>query len=221
MKRAYFMGVGFFLLAGWAAAWASEVRELADRVQAAYEETRDLSFHFVQKTYVAALEKEVEKRGEAQFKKPGKFSIQYAGPRERHYLSNGKKIWVFRDGDDQVQVYQVDDDNVPAEALSFLVGLGNLKQDFAVESVDPKKWVCFKREPVSLQWMELTPLKKTSGLQWLVMGFDPATFLARETYLLTDSGNLTHYVFSDLKANAGLSEEGFEFKKAHMKEIKN
>src|SRR5262245_9904626 len=71
---------------------------LADRVQQTYEQAGDLSIDFTQKTYVACLEKEVGKRGKAQFKKPGKLAIRYEGERGRSYLSNGKTLWVFEAG---------------------------------------------------------------------------------------------------------------------------
>jgi len=189
------------------------VSVLADRVQQTYEQATDLSIEFNQKTYVALLDREVAKKGKALFKKPGKMSIRYEGDRGRSYLSDGKTLWISEEGDPAAQAYALNEDNVPAEALSFLGGLGRLKRDFAVEEVDPKKWAQLKRDQEKLQWMELTPLKKSSSLQWLVMGFDPVSAYAREVFLFTDSGNLSHYTFDKVELNKGLGDELFEYKK--------
>ncbi|HKX11811.1 MAG TPA: outer-membrane lipoprotein carrier protein LolA, partial [bacterium] len=112
----------------------------------------------------------------------------------------------------QVQKMSVNETDMPAEALTFLGGLGRLKSDFAVEVVDPKKWKSLKRERQDLSWMELTPLRKQSGLAWMVMGFDAGN-LAREAFLSTDTGNLSHYTFENVTLNQGLSDDLFKYSK--------
>jgi outer membrane lipoprotein-sorting protein len=204
-----------FLLAGPVPSRAAEAiapDKLVNDIQAAYEKTQDLQMDFSQKTYVALLEEEVQKKGQAQFKKPGKFRIEYQEKRGKTYLCDGKTLWIFRSGDDQVSQAPAGEENVPAEALSFLGGFGKLKDDFAVESVDPKKAEQLKIDQQNLQWLELTPLKKQSQIDWLVVGFDPQDRLARVLYLYTDTGNLSQYIFSKLRANQGLNEESFVYR---------
>jgi outer membrane lipoprotein carrier protein len=187
--------------------------KLVAAVQAAYEKTQDLKMDFLQKTYVVLLEEEVEKKGEAQFKKPGKFRIEYQEKRGKIYLSDGKTLWIIRKGDDQVTKVSAGEENIPAEALSFLGGFGKLKDDFAVETVDPKKAEQLKIDRKKFQWLELTPLKKQSQIEWMVVGFDPKDLLARAIYLYTDSGNLSRYEFSNLRPNEGLGEDSFVYQK--------
>lgn len=192
---------------------AQALKPFADQIQKTYDQAQDLSLHFVQETYVAVLEREVKKQGSGQFKKPGKLRIDYAGENGRQYLSNGKTLWIFQKGDAQAQTVSLSDQEFPAEALSFLGGLGNLQRDFSVEEVDEKKWKSLNREKNGLRWLELTPLQKRSTIQSLVMGFDIGSALAKEIYLFTESGNLSHYTISEIKMNSGLSDTIFEFKK--------
>lgn len=208
------------LQAGDSNVWAQAPAKIANEVQNAYEGTKDLRMDFVQETYVEVLERRVKKKGQAFFQKPGKFAILYEGKRGREYRCDGKTLWVYREGEKQVEVYAVTDERVPAEALSFLGGLGNLKRDFAVESVDEKKWQHLKVKNKDLQWLELTPLKKRSQIQWLVMGFDPDTHLAQEVFFLTDSKNLSHYQFKNISANTQLKSEIFKFSKSGVKELR-
>lgn len=188
-----------------------DITSLVDQIQKTYEKADDLSMAFVQKTYVALLEKEVQKRGEAQFKKPGKFMIRYEGERGRNYLSNGKKLWIYESGDKAVSITDLSQEGIPPEALSFLGGLGNLKKDFAVEEVDPKKTAALKKEKSALEWLELTPKQKRSSIRWLVMGFNPKTYLVEEMFLYNDSENLSHYLFDKIMVNQGLSDKIFEY----------
>lgn len=208
------------VLAGVPNLWAQSPAQIADQVQVAYEGTKDLKMDFVQETYVEVLERKVKKKGEAYFQKPGKFAIFYQGKRGREYRCDGKTLWVYRDGEKQVEVYAVTDERVPAEALSFLGGLGNLKRDFAVEPVEEKKWQHLKVKNKDLQWLELTPLKKRSQIQWLVMGFDPNTHLAQEVFFLTDSKNLSHYQFKNISANTQINPDTFTFSKSGVKELR-
>ena len=199
-----------FLMGGSANAY--DIQAVATQVQKVYGQTQDLSMTFVQDTYVQLLEQNVKKKGAAKFKKPGKFSIRYEGKRGKYYLSDGKKLTMGRKGDSKVQTQAVQSEEIPAEALSFLGGLGNLKNDFEIESVDSKKWEAFKRDPGKLLWLELTPQKKRSSIEWLVVGFDPESYLTTELYIYTDSGNLSHYTFKELKPNQGLSDQEFQIK---------
>ncbi len=199
--------------------WGGDLGAIAQQVQKSYEATQALRMDFVQETYVEVLEQKVNKRGQAQFKKPGKFWIRYEGSPARRYQSDGKKLWIYQEGESQVQTLKVDEGTVPSEALSFLGGFGQLTQDFAVEEVDSQKWKSLQAEKGSLQWMELTPLRKRSAIQWLVVGFDPQTHLAAEIYFLTDTGNLSHYRFSSVLANGEIGDEIFEFREKGVKAV--
>ena len=206
--------ITFFLLL-WIFAFpvraALSPEQAADAIQKSYEQTRTLQMEFRQSTYVQLLEKEVHKAGSIYLKKPGKFAVLYdAASGGRQYRSDGKKLWIGQAGDKQWQSYAIGDEEVPAEALSFLSGLGQLKRDFAVEAVDPKKWEQFQRAKDAQIWLELTPRKKLSQIDWLVMAFDPKSYLAQELYLMTDNGNMTHYRFEKLLRNIELGEEKFK-----------
>jgi outer membrane lipoprotein-sorting protein len=195
------------------AVYGQELSAFSQKIQQAYEQAGDLSMEFVQQTYVALLDKQVRKTGSAQFKKPGKFLIRYEGAGGRQYLSNGKELYVFEAGDRQFQKYTVNEETVPSEALSFLGGLGNLSQDFAVEEVDPKTERSLKKIKPNLRWLELTPLKKRSTIQKLIMGFDKENALVQELFIFSESGNMSHYVFEKVAANTGLKDEIFEWKR--------
>jgi Outer membrane lipoprotein-sorting protein len=192
---------------------ADTPKEFADRIQKTYEAAADLSLSFTQSTYVAVLEKDVSKRGSAQFKKPGKSRIDYEGEAGRQYISDGKTLWVMQKGESKAQALKLEEQDIPIEALNFLGGLGKLQKDFAVEEVEEKKWAALRRDRGKLRWLELTPLKRSSSINSLVMGFDPSSTLAQEIYIFTDSGNLSHYSLKDIRLNGGVDDSVFEFKK--------
>lgn len=203
-------------------AFSETSQQIADQVQQAYEATQALQMNFTQETYVQLLERKVKKTGQAQFQKPGKFSIRYEGKGGREYFSDGQKLWIYKNGSRQVQVYTLKEGEIPAEALSFLGGLGKLKRDFVVEDLDEKRMAQLQISSElkgKYQWLELTPQKKQSQIDWLVMGFDPSSHLAAQLYLLTESGNLSHYVFHQVEKDPVLPEKAFVFSKPGIKEV--
>src|SRR5262249_16417506 len=121
------------------------------------------------------------------------------------------KLWIFETGDKSVSISDLAQEGIPPEALSFLGGLGNLKKDFVVEEVDPKKLSELKREKTTLLWLELTPKEKRSSIRCLVMGFNPKSYLVEEMFLYNDSENLSHYLFDKITVNQGLSDKIFEY----------
>ncbi|MCB1215036.1 MAG: outer membrane lipoprotein carrier protein LolA, partial [Deltaproteobacteria bacterium] len=179
---------------------AEDLKSLSQQIQKRYEATQTSRFELNQKTYVQVLEKDIYKKAKATFKKPGKFILEYQDQNGRLYMSDGKKLWIYQKGDRQVQSYPLNDDNIPAEALSFLGGLANLEQDFAVEIPEDKKQKTFKLNP-QLKWVELSPLKKQSQIAWILLGVNPETFYTQELYLYTDSQNLSHYTLQNREVN--------------------
>ncbi|MBL7685458.1 MAG: outer membrane lipoprotein carrier protein LolA [Deltaproteobacteria bacterium] len=194
--------------------------EVIQKVQATYEKAQDVSSQFVQKVKIASLEKEVEKIGKALFKKPGMFKVDYGDDSEgRVYLSNGKKLWVYDKGDTQVQVYPVSSKTIPEEALSFLGGLGNLRAQFKVNPLNEKELQATKANS-QLDWLLLTPKNPESQLDELLLGFERKGYTVSEAYLKNETGNVSHYIFDQVKLNSDLKESDFSFAKTKgVKEV--
>jgi len=200
---------------------AASVEEILGQVQAVYDGAQDVSSEFVQKVRIAALERDVEKSGTAQFKKPGRLRVEYEGEEGRLYVSDGKKLWIYEKGDTQVNVYPVNAETMPEEALAFLGGLGNLKAQFRVSAVAEKERKKLKLSE-SLDWLLLIPKNPASHLEELLLGFDRNTHLTSEAYLKNESGNLSHYEFKNVRLNTNPSDDKFVFAKTKgVKEIKN
>ncbi|MFO1518081.1 MAG: outer membrane lipoprotein carrier protein LolA [bacterium] len=141
--------------------YAANTEEVIRQVQSTYEGAQDVSSQFVQKVKIAALERDVEKTGKALFKKPGKLWVEYEGEEGRLYVSDGKKLWVYDKGDSQVNVYPVNPQTMPEEALAFLGGLGNLRAQFRVSALSDNEKKIIKATS-DLDWLLLIPKKEES-----------------------------------------------------------
>ena len=201
----------------------SSIEETVQAVQSTYEKAQDVSSEFIQKVELKALQRNIEKTGKALFKKPGRLYVEYGNNNEegRIYISDGKKLWVYDKGDTQVNVYKVNPTTLPEEALAFLGGLGNLREQFrvsALSSTERKNLEVID----TLDWLLLIPKNPESELDALILGFDKKTHLVSEGFLKNESGNTSHYFFKNVTLNSQIPDTQFTFsKKPGVKEIQN
>lgn len=196
-------------------------QEIIQKVQKTYENAQDVSSEFSQKIVISSLEKEIEKTGKTIFKKPGKLYVEYDGDDGKLYISDGKKLWIYEKGDNQVDLYSVSAQMLPEEALAFLGGLGNLSAQFKVSSLNKKELQRIKATR-NLDWLSLIPKNPKSNLEELILGFDSSTHLVIEAYLKNETGNLSHYHFKNVQLNQSIPDAKFVFVKPKgVREIRN
>ena len=175
-----------------------------DAVEARYHALSDLTAKFVQTTNVALVERTVTKRGTFQFKKGGKLRIAYDGKGGKSYVSDGTTLWIFVPGDDaSLQTFQVNDETVPKEALSFLGGFGKLKKEFEVSAS-----ASFPDAPSGTTALHLLPRGDKKHYESLDALFNSDRLLV-ELIVKNASGNESRYTFSDIRTDANLSDRIF------------
>lgn len=179
----------------------AEALEIADKVQAVYDDVRDFSASFTQEYTSVSMASTRSSTGRVFFKKPGKMRWDYAGPNERYMISDGSQLWVYEPEFAQYYNQSLVDSQLPS-ALRFLMGEGNLKDEFAirVRSKDAKKIT-----------LELVPKQRSSQFARLHFVIDAEAFHVIETTVFDALGNTNRLRFSDVKQNAGLPDSGFHF----------
>lgn len=186
-----------------------------------YQNVNSWQADFTQSTFVEILNNTVDKKGSITIKKPGKLLLEYKDAIGKKYISNGQKLWLYVPGDSQVEVYAKISKLVAKEALSFLEGLGDLDKEFIVAEIaklDPDRALFTGK---ALEILSLMPRDSASGLERILLGVDQKNIVS-EMVLFNPSGNMTHYVFTNVQLNPNLNDEMFEFKTpAGVKEIKN
>lgn len=174
-----------------------------DAIQTVYQSIPDISADFTQQTYVALIEKTVSKQGKFYFKKGGKLRIEYKGEEERNYVSDGTTLWIYTPGDKaSMQTYEVTEETVPKEALSFLSGFGKLEKEF---EISPSK--AFSEVPEEFTALHLKPLHKKAQYKYLDTLFNKDHLLMK-LKIHNLSGNITDYNFTNIKTGVGL-KDGF------------
>lgn len=178
--------------------------EKIQAIESTYNALSDLTALFTQTTEIKLLERTVKKDGLFQFKKGGMWRIEYKGKQGKHYVSDGATLWVYIPGDEtSLETFAVNDKTVPKEALSFLSGFARLDKEFKVSPSD-----AFKKTPKGSTAFRLIPRKEDAHYQYLDALFGADDMLS-ELIVSNRSGNVSHYVFRDLKKNTGLTDGHF------------
>lgn len=206
------LGLALLFIAGGATAQESDseamsAEEVAERVQRFYAETDDFQANFVQTYTDVAAGEANHSRGRVYFKKPGMMRWDYYQPnddeaRDRVLVSDGTTLWIYEFEFQQVFKECLSESQLPT-SLSFLMGQGDLLEEFDVELADDSS--------ASTPVLELTPKEATSHYRMLRFELDDETFQVSKTIVYDPYGNTNEIDFQNTQVNRNLPDSGFEF----------
>ena len=181
--------------------------DLADRVQHFYRQTEDFQAAFLQSYTDIAAGETKRSRGRVYFKKPGMMRWDYYDSqddsrRDRVLVSDGNKFWIYELEYQQVFRQCLEDSQLPT-TLRFLMGEGDLNEDFDIELTDDAT----EDQPE----LELTPKEPTSHYRKLHFVLDPDTYQVVRTTVFDPYGNTNVIQFHNIRVNRNLSESSFQF----------
>ena len=181
--------------------------ETVTRVQSEYAKVSSLRAKFYQDSYLAALETSELSSGVVSFVKPGKMKWEYAEPEKQEFTIRDNTLWLYQIADNQVVIDDFSQVVISDLPVSFLMGIGNLKEDFLLTSS------CQNSDGIVL---ELAPKKKgeeSSGkgeLQALRLLVSPASFLPIGAKVIDVAGNVTAIILKEIEKSPSLSDSLFE-----------
>ncbi len=179
--------------------------DMTERVQRRYDAVRDLRARFVQRTTSVALGSAeaaaMEAGGEVFFAKPGRMRWSYETPEPSLVVSDGKTLWIYDPQVEEAQQFPVGPEFLSGAALQFLLGDGQLVDEFEIVARD-----CDAARVRLL----LTP-RKDSSYERLELRADRETGEIRSTVVIDLLGNRTEVELEELQSNVDPSAERFQF----------
>jgi len=188
-------------------AWAQELDQVVDALEATYGKMTDLRADFSQVARNKSLGQDVKAEGTVYLKKGGKMRWEYKSPSPQQIVSDGTYLWVYTPG-----LNQVNKGDAPkalaGPAGSFLQGLGKIREEFTVRFLNPANKTDGSGRPV----LDLTPKKPTPLLTRLVLTVDPKeNYIVRQAVLYDQLQNTVTMSFNRVAINPGLSDTLFAF----------
>jgi outer membrane lipoprotein carrier protein len=182
-----------------------DVPAVIARMQSRYDTIKDFQAHFTQNYSRAVVGRVTVSSGEVYFKKPGRMRWDYTQPEPRMFLSTGQFLWLYEPSEKQAFKQDLKTSQLPA-ALAFLMGKGRITDEFDVTASADTRYG--RAEDYRLA---LHPKQPQSTYKSILFVVDGREFTVRESVLVDQQNNVNHFVFTDLKINAKLSDALFRW----------
>jgi outer membrane lipoprotein carrier protein len=195
----------FILLAPGASAKEPSALQVADKIQNFYDTTKDFKAAFQQEYLSVILGRKKASSGFVYIKKPGKMRWDYKKPRNKHFVADGKALYIYDPDLAQVMVDRSFSGSDLTTAVTFLWGRGKLSKEFNISLSNrsdlggPDHYV-----------LEMLP-KKTARFKKLIFVVEKKSFQVVETIMEDPGGNVNHIFFSKMSINVGLKDNAFKF----------
>jgi outer membrane lipoprotein carrier protein len=193
--------------------------DLAAAVEARYSKVQSWSAEFVQTTHIEVLNQDLEKNATIQVARPKSIRIEYLTDPKKIYVSDGSKLWIYKN--DDTSALQFDDPQavLSREALSFLGGFQNLSEIFDIVPNLKEAEGFLQVQDKTLKKVALIPKDDTSDIIKITLGVDDKTMTVKEAVLFNASGNVTHYTFNKIQFDQKIDPVVFSLPKEPKRKI--
>jgi len=183
-----------------------DVDKVVESLQKLYESTTDFQADFEQVYKHKVFDEEKKSGGKVFIKSPGKMRWEYKEPEKKLFVADGENLWVYEEKANQVTKQALAESDLPV-AITFLVGKGKLKDEFACALVAHAQFASQGKVVV-----ELTPKKATTQYKKLLLIVDGKSWQVDRTIVIDPSGNTNTLRFKNVKLNKGVPDAKFQFK---------
>ena len=185
-----------------AAGSSAKSDEAVKKLQARYDGTKDFTADFAQEVEVATLGQKLKSSGQVFFKRPGKMRWEFAEPDPQTIVADGTTLWVHQPQHHQVLKAPFRAAFQSATPLSFLFGVGKLREDFNASLLPDSD--------ASRIRMKLVP-KQDREIGTIVLDVDPKSYDIAGAEITDPLGNVTRLVFTNMQRDVGLDDAKFQF----------
>ena len=187
-----------------------EIKAVVKKIQARYEQTKDLQADFAQKTKVEGFATPITSSGHLFLKRPGRLRWDYVEPSREEIYVNQDDVKMYVPEHSQVLIGKLTQMAASQAPLQLLQGIGKIDEEFDLAPAPSHA-----RGAGGLPLVVLIPKAKDQQaarpFQQTVLEADPKTHYIKSLTLHELSGNVATFEFSSVKPNAGLQDGLFEF----------
>jgi outer membrane lipoprotein carrier protein len=176
--------------------YAMSADEEVARIQKAYENIRDLSGSFTQKSYLKDLKRTDTYNGQLFIKKPQKMKVLYKGENSAEIFINNDSVVIYQKKEKQAFKSAFDSNTYGQTPIVLLSGLGKMQEEF---SVTEKNGSLF-----------LKPKKPMGTIISLEVETSDGEFPIKALTIHDSASNRITITLKDIKINTGIENKFFE-----------
>ncbi|HEX9241890.1 MAG TPA: outer membrane lipoprotein carrier protein LolA [Anaeromyxobacter sp.] len=172
--------------------------ELARKVQAYYESTRDLEARFQQTYTYSGFGRRQVSSGTLRVKKPGMMRWDYDQPARKTVAVKGSRLVQYEPEENQAYVDERFDASAMSAAVTFLLGKGDLAREFTLAGGDGGTLV-------------LRPREADPRVESITLSVGPSGEVTA-TRVDDGAGNVNEVKLTGVRRNAGVADAAFDVK---------
>jgi outer membrane lipoprotein carrier protein len=206
-------GIILFLIISWFAVpccvFSEElppVGDVAQKLQSAYEKTKDLKADFIQEATIKSIKKTDREDGKVFFKNPKMMLWDYSKPKGKKLVINAQTAWLYLAAEKVVYTQKSDSIFQSKLLINFFAGTGKLKDEFIIKYAEPKSV-----DKDGNYLLLLTPKEKSAACDLVKLTIDKNNYLILQLSFNDALGNSTTLKFSNISFNTGLADKLFRF----------
>ena len=174
---------------------ASSVEGDIAKIQKAYENIKDISGSFVQKSYIKDLKRTDTFKGKFFIKRPLEMKWAYKGDNAQEVFINNDEITIYQKKEKQAFRGRFDRDTYGQAPIALLSGFGKIQEEFFISDKNGKLLLKPKKAMRGILLIEVEP----SGGEFPIKSF-----------IINDShSNRIEMILDDIKINTGLEDKLF------------
>lgn len=193
-------------LAPSASAHHFDLNSLIEGLQNKYSRMRGLEAEFTQ-VYRGPDGRVLRETGRLLLKRPGKARWEYTQPEKKLFVSDGKNIYFYVEGESQATQASVKESADPQIPFLFLLGRGNLRRDFS--SIE----TAIDERPVAASniVLKLVPKRAPEEFKQLLVEVDPSSFEVKRMVIFERGGARMDFLLSNVRENYIAPDSQFQF----------
>ncbi len=185
---------------------ADELADVMGKLHKKYDNVISFQGDFKQISFFKAVNQLQEFEGKLFIKKPDKMKWDYTSPDPQVITSNGKKIWYYFPGDNQVNVGDLAEDNKEKNLIFVLLeGIDKVEKEFNVTIISGN-------DNQNLYYLQLDPKKPTTQFEKVILSITKNDFSIIQTHVFYLNGDVTKLIFKKSLFNQISSDDLFNFK---------
>jgi outer membrane lipoprotein carrier protein len=199
MKRLPIFFVTLLFCASAFAATAAHPKSGVDSLRRFFKDVNSFSARFNQVVLDERNEPIQESSGTLWIERPNKFRWDYEKPYAQQIVADGKRLWIYDPGLQQVTVRKLAGSlgDTPA---ALLAGKGRLDNNFRIKPLG---------EQNDVEWVQLLPRRKDSGYDDIRIGFAQGKLQVLE--MVDSFGHTTRVTLDKQKENVRIDADRFSF----------
>lgn len=181
------------------------LEQAVNKVQGSYAKFESFRADFTQTLKAGAMGKPRVDTGVVELKKGGRMHWEFKTPDARHFISDGKTLWIYTPADKQAISTPLMQESATV-ALNFMAGLGDLSRDFKVSLATEPEF-----QKAGMVALHLMPKEQLGSLKRLTVLASEADGQVKEAVMADQMGGVTRMEFLNVQMNGKIEDARFQF----------